>query len=179
MSVTIDQANSVISAEAWMLHQSIVTLRNAIEQNFLELGAALYEFKRKRLYRAFEHPTFESYLADPDVDVGRSMAYLAMQIHTVFVMELERPTVGLLEAGSSKLGLIAPHATPDNVEELEHMAASLSRSDLRDMLCQMFGDDATPPLPCDHRRWSILWHRLARKYYRKWRNENDRNRYNY
>ena len=137
---------SIVNPEAWECHQRIVQLRFFIERSFLEIGGYLHWMKTNKAYKSLGHPTFESYIADPDVDIGRTSAYIAIQSFEVFVQQLNMDETRLIEAGISKLALVAPYVDEDNKEELITMATALSRSDLRDMLNQMFGADATPPL---------------------------------
>lgn len=166
-ALTQDSKQAVVGEEAWRCHRRIVDKRNEAEQTFLELAEALYIFKRRRFFVQMGHPTFESYIADPEVDISRSLAYRLIQEHELFVLDLECPPDRLLEAGNSKLSLIAPHVDDGNADELVEMATVLSRSDLRVELKEMFGDDAVPTLPTDYRRWARAWKRLARYYRRR------------
>jgi hypothetical protein len=161
---------TIVQPEAWEWHEFVMHHKRIIEENFLELGRGLYEIKAHRHYKAFQHKTFESYIADPDVDVTRSLAYRLIRIYELFQLTLECPSGGLLEAGHTKLDMIAPHVHSENVDELTSKAAALSKSDLRIELKDEFGDDAVIPLPCDHRRFAWLWKQYARKLYQ----ENDR-----
>jgi len=138
----IDTANS-----AWQRHRRIVDLRNRAEQTFLELGEELYWFEAEKQYKALNYETFEAYLADPEVDIGRSIAFMLKGVYEKFVLDLKVQPVGLLEAGHSKLDLVRPYVTPDNVDEWVDKAASLSRSDLRAELTEAFPPPESPPLP--------------------------------
>ena len=156
----------IVGDETWQRHERICALRNLVERSFLQIGEDLLWMKETRAYLQLGHPTFESYIADPDVDIGRRSAYMSMRCFLVFVQRLHMDEPLLLEAGTSKLDLVAPHVNEENADELVNMAASLSRSDLRDMLNQMFGDDATPPLSTDYRtRYLLIRHQLRRKYW--------------
>ena len=66
-------------------HNKIIELRNRSVITFLELGEHLYWFEAEKQYEEMGHKTFESYLADPDVDIGRSTAFKLKSIYSVFV----------------------------------------------------------------------------------------------
>jgi hypothetical protein len=159
-----DQA--VIGAAAFECHRRIVEKRAEAEQTMLELAAALYDMKRNRYYRQMGHPTMESYIADPEVGMSRSLVYRLLQVHEKFVLELESPPDRLLDAGHHKLSIIAPHVTPENQDDLLELTA-LSITDMNDMLQQM--GYKPKPYPVDYRRMAWLWKQLARKYYRKYK----------
>lgn len=132
LDITINEAGEIVEAdEAWERHRRIVTLRNQAEQTFLDLGGELYWFEKEKQYRDLGHKTFESYLADPDVDLRRRLAFRLKGLYKTFCLDLKVHPGALLPAGHSKLDLIRPIATPDNVEEWVDKAAALSRSDLR------------------------------------------------
>ena len=160
-------SDSIVGGETWQRHERICGLRDLIERSFLQVGEDLLWMKDTRSYRQLGHPTFESYIADPDVDIGRRSAYMAMRCFEVYVSRLHIDEPLLLEAGTSKLDLCAPHVTPENADELVSMAAALSRSDLRDALDDMFGEGATPPLSTDYRTRYIWARRVLRRKYWK------------
>ena len=156
MTPAIEQDGTLVTSDAHDVHTDIVALRNLAGKTFLQLGAKLSQFKEIRGWTALQHPTFESYLADPDVDISRSLAFKLIRVHELFVIFYECPPDILLQAGYNKLELIGPHVHSLNVEEWVNKAAALSRSDLREELREKFGDDATPPLPTDYRTRYIL-----------------------
>jgi hypothetical protein len=123
---------AAIGAHAFEADQRIKLLRRRLEQTFLELGEALYYFERERLYLDLEHPSFNSYLADPEVDINRRSAYRLKGVYQHYIIELgwTGDTVALVDAGIAKLDLLRPHTTKENVEEKVYEATALSRSDL-------------------------------------------------
>lgn len=138
---------SIVSDETWQRHQRIVGLRNLVEKSFLALGCDLLWMKATKAYKQLGHPTLESYLADPDVDIGRRSAYMAMGCYETFVKQLHIDQPLLLTAGVSKLEKVRPYVDATNVADLVNMAATLSRSDLEIELGEMFG--AEPKRPPD------------------------------
>ena len=174
----IEQDGTVVVLDAWDVHTDIVALRNLAVKTFLHLGERLHTFKQMRGWTVQGHPTFESYLADPDVDVSRSLAFKLMRIHRIFVELLQCPPDILLQAGYNKLEKVAPHVHGGNVDRLIHMAAANSRSDVIKKLREEFGDDATPPLPTDYRtRYIYARRRLRERYWAHWEFERERVRW--
>ncbi len=163
----IDQDGMPIDPDAWDVHVEIVALRNHAVETFLQLGAALSKFTEMQGWRVLQHPSFKSYIADPDVDISRSLAYRLIGVHEMFVELLECPPDGLLAAGPNKLELLIPHMHSQNVDEWVNKAAALSRSRLREELREEFGDDAPPPLPTDYRARYIWCRRILRQKYWK------------
>jgi len=149
---------------AYERHRRIVELRDTLERNALELGEALYWFERERGYRVLGYDSFNAYLADPDVNIGRSTAFKFKRVYQLFIYQLECPAAGLLEAGADKLEVIAPHVDESNVDEWVATAAALSRSDLRKEVAREFGVDGSAPFNATGWRW--VWKRAA-KIWRK------------
>jgi len=132
--------------DAWSRHKRIVAMRNGIEQTFISLGEELYYLEKEKQYIECGHPTFESYLADPEVDITRSLAFILKGIYQTFVLDQKVQPVGLFQAGYAKLDVIRPYVNADNVKDLISMAASLSRSDLRKELSSGKEQDAQPQI---------------------------------
>ena len=170
----IEQDGTPVIRGVYDVHTDIVALRNLAVETFLHLGERLHVFKKMRGWYTMGHPTFESYLADPDVDISRTLAYRLMGVHEMFVELLECPPDGLLAAGPNKLELLIPHVHSLNVDVWVNRAAALSRSDLREELREEFGDDATPPLPTDYRtRYIMARRRMYQKYWKHSRRESE------
>jgi len=147
--------------DAHARHLRIVALRRDAERTFLDLGAELYEFHKSRGWAALGYRSFNSYLGDPDVDLTRSIAYATIQIHAKFVAELDCPTDGLIDAGMSKLALLAPVVDEGNVDDWLADASTLSRTDLRQKIAVDCGANV---LPVRYRDWARAWKRAAKKW---------------
>jgi hypothetical protein len=133
---------------AWERHNRIVAMRHEVESTFLGLAKELYFFEKEKQYIEIGHPTFESYLADPDVDITRRLAFMLKGIYQTFVIEQKVQPVALLEAGTSKLEIIRPHVTEENIDDLLSQAKTLSRSDLRIAVGNMPEVEYEPPETC-------------------------------
>lgn len=134
---------------AWRRHEEILALKGLIEHTFLELGGKLYEFHRAENWRDLNYVSFNEYLADPGVNIGRRTAYRCIRVYETYVLQLACDTVALLEAGVSKLDLMASTVEDDDVGEWLYKARTLSRSDLRVELDRPapFSDDGHKPQP--------------------------------
>ena len=122
---------SLEKVSSWERHKKIVSYRNLAVSTFLELGKELYWFEREKQYRDLDHPTFDSYLADPDVDISRRLAFILKGVYCTFVLEFNSASDALLKAGYNKLDVIRPYVDQTNVDDLLADAQALSRSDLR------------------------------------------------
>ncbi len=172
MTPAIEQDGTLVASNAHDVHTDIVELRNLAVKTFLHIGERLHVFKEMRGWLVLGHPTFESYLADPDVDISRTLAFKLIRVHELFVDFFECPPDILLQAGYNKLELIGPHVHSLNVDEWVNKAAVLSRSDLREEIREEFGDDATPKLPTDYRtRYILARRRMHQKYWKHSRRE--------
>jgi hypothetical protein len=146
--VTALAAPAAIGAHAFEAHQRIVEKRRLLEVTFLELGGLLYHFEREKLYLEMNHPSFNSYLADPDVNINRRTAYRLKGVYEHYIVKLgwTGDTVALVDAGIAKLDILRPLTTKENVEEKVFEAAALSRSDL---LALRNGTEPLDDLPDD------------------------------
>ena len=123
--------NNIQQHEAYECHQRIVELRNLVEVSFLHLGKELYGMQENKWYLDMDYPTFFSYLHAPETNIDPSIAYLLIRVYKKFDLELEVEPVTLLKVGYSKLDILIPAVTKDNVGEWLTKAEVLSRGDLR------------------------------------------------
>jgi hypothetical protein len=127
-----------VGTTAWERHKRIVELRNGITDDFLYLAEELIEIKDNADYKSLGHPTFESYIADPDVDIGRRTAYRLIAVYEIF-SPLPVTRQELILVGITKLDMIRPFVDVEkNVQELVTLAATLSRSDLAIELAERY-----------------------------------------
>jgi hypothetical protein len=125
-------------------HERIIGLKMLIGESFLDLAEELYLFSSERGWELLNYASFEAYLADPDVSIKRSTAFSLMGIYKTFILECPVQQVGLLMAGVSKLDVVRPLVTRENVLELVSMASALSRGDLRKALYEQGYTDKEP-----------------------------------
>jgi N6-adenosine-specific RNA methylase IME4 len=147
--MALDPATGELLApdDAWNRHQRIVTLRNVAEKTFLALGEELYKFYYSEDYTKLGYETFESYLADPDVDISRGTATKLIEVYRNYNLKLNIFAAKLLPIGTEKLYLLSKHIDETNVEEWLNKAAALSRSDLKEEIARSFPPPPPPPFP--------------------------------
>jgi hypothetical protein len=132
---------SITKTDAYSRHQKIVDYRNLAVSTFFELGRELYCFEKEEQFLELGYTSFNSYLADPDVDISRNLAFMLKRVYKTFLLgEPVQPVVLLRDVGHSKLDVIRPYVTEDNVEELVNVASTLSRSSLRAEMKSRFGE---------------------------------------
>ena len=71
---------------AFTLHREIVSLRRTIERDFLVLAAKLARVRDGRLFEVLGHPTFNSYLADPEIGLAHTTAFQLLRVHDVALL---------------------------------------------------------------------------------------------
>jgi hypothetical protein len=131
--IGIDMTNDlIITEQSFERHQNVKRLCGDLERTFLDLGAELFWIENDKDYLNLGHDTFNSYLADPDVTIGRTMAFMAKEVFSTYVLGMEIPssTVELLEAGVSKLYKVRDEVTQDNKWDIISDCCTLSRTDL-------------------------------------------------
>ena len=137
-TVTVTTVNPAIE-ESQLIVERIKARHGAIQRTFLEQGEDLIEmFKMIQVdsqvclarYRALGYSSFEAFCESPEIDVGARMAWMLISVVRVFVHEHNIDPNELIKARISKLAVIAPYVTADNVHALVVQAQTLARSDL-------------------------------------------------
>jgi len=129
---------------AFGVNSEIVACKMNIEANFIHLAKLLKRVRDEKLYLSLDHKTWESYLGDPDIAIGRSTAYKLIAAWELWVEKLSVPEPALLDIGSKRLGYIAPVVSND-VEGWLSKARSLSLSDLLMEVRSFRGLSSLPP----------------------------------
>ncbi len=122
--------DEVREQKAQALHVSITTRQRALEHVFIDMGKDLYELHQTNLFEVLGYKTFDAYVAAPDVNVGRRMAYMMKGCYSTFVLLYEVDRDQLVRIGISKLDMIRPIVSGYDIEEWLCKAETLSRSDL-------------------------------------------------
>jgi len=133
---------TVKSELAFGINSEIVACKMNIEANFIHLAQLLKRVRDEKLYLSLDQKTFESYLGDPDIAIGRSTAYKLIASWELYVERLSVPEPTLLDIGSKRLGYISP-VVSDDVDGWLSKAKSLSLSDL---LQEVRSCQGKPPL---------------------------------
>lgn len=104
---------------------------------WVALAAFLSEFHEQKLWIDRGHDTFDSWLADPEVDLGRSMAYALIQNYRFFSTYEIYADLDLQDLANyepTKLQVVIP-ALKSGAVDIEAALAdveTLSRSDLKE-----------------------------------------------
>ena len=120
--------NSLETSDLHILTARIKNFKIKVVSDLMSIGLILKTIRDKKIYEQ-QHETFDSFLGDPDVALGRSTAYKAIKIWEVFGQIKSR----VLDIGTERLNLIAGpvEKDPKNMEEWIDKARALSLSDLK------------------------------------------------
>lgn len=152
-----EQGELITVDDAWQRHRLIIDLRHRAEATFLDLGEQLYWFEEDKQYKDLGYETFNDYIANPEVNIERRVAFMLKGIYKTYILDLKVQPVALLPAGYAKLDKVRPYVTQDNVNDWIAKATSLSRSDLRiELQEQRFAHLPTPPMPTGKYRCIVL-----------------------
>ena len=101
---------------------------------WVALAAFLSDFHEEKMWETLGHDSFDSWLATPEIDLGRSMAYALVQNYRYFIGEGRISSEELAEFEPTKLQQVLPALKAGDVEPSEALAdvGSLSRSDLKE-----------------------------------------------
>jgi len=101
---------------------------------WVALAAFLSDFHEEKLWTDRGHDSFDSWLADPEVDLGRSMAYALIQNYRFFLKEGGLDSVVLAQYEPTKLQQVIPALKAGDADLDDALAdvEALSRSDLKE-----------------------------------------------
>lgn len=115
---------------AFKAHERVVTLKNNLTKDFLQLGQALYDIFRLKYYLNLDYPTFASYLASPEISFSQSSAYSLIDIYKTFLVDFKVEEQALLPIGRRKLEMILPLVKRENLQDWLTKATTLSTTNL-------------------------------------------------
>ena len=129
--------NEIIAEEAFENEQSIITIKNSIGKNLLELGNLLKINHNKKYYITLGYSTWEEFLAIPEISISRFFAYKLIQICEIWIDKFDVSPAKLQGIDSEKLYLMATmindNLTNEEIEEKLEQARTLSRSDIKQL----------------------------------------------
>jgi len=128
----------IMAGEAWERHQRILKLRDDAMSSWWGLAEELYLFYTKKEYEQLGYETYEDYLEDPEVDIGKTMGYVLKQSYEKMIIQLAFRPAEMIGVNLSKLEKLLPHITEENKIELLAQARTLKRYDLRKWLKEKF-----------------------------------------
>jgi len=120
------------------IEQEINLHKQAISDEFIQLGRLLWEVHHNKLYLERGLNSFEDWLDSPDVDMSRTLGYDLIRLTNLIASGF--PAHGVVEIGVSKARLLLPilENQPDDTAEWIAKAQTLSWRDLRR---EVRGDD--------------------------------------
>jgi len=130
--------------KAFANHTLLTELCQRGELYDLEKGRILYDIHQDKLFETLGYPTFDSYIAQPELGMSRSTAYLYKELWRIFVVEMQVEPSELIGVGVTKLRKIKKYISPENIKELLSYASQLSKSDLDIYLAERFGEETKP-----------------------------------
>ena len=110
----------------------IANTTSRIRQSWNLLAADLYDFNEEAMWQALGYPSFEEWLAGPEIDLKRTHAFRLIGVYRALVVERGVPPEGLGTADVTKVDVVLPAIKRGQVEVAEALAdaEALSRSDL-------------------------------------------------
>lgn len=158
----MENAIEIVIDDAWKRHQRILKFRDEAMHSFLALGEELYWFEEEKHYKQLGYNTFEEYVNSPEVNIGRSSAFMLKGIYQTYILELKVQPVGLLECGIAKLENARSYVSVETKEEVLAQASTLSKYDFSKWLKQRFRPEKEE-LPevqagdCEGDDWRLLY----------------------
>lgn len=145
------------AARARTLEKEVKKGTEAIRLVWGHLAKSLHEFKEGGMWEYLGYEDFNSWIASPEIDLGRSQVYALIEAYQVLVLEREMSTDDLGKLEVTKVAQVLP-AIRKGAVELEDAISDvevLSRSDLREKYGKA-GAGGAPPLEmcnaCGHKR---------------------------
>ena len=117
--------------EATNAHEHICALKEALQKNFLELGAYLKLVHDEGYYLALDSDTWQDYLDTPEVDLSRSQAYKLMAVYERWIEKYGYSPDEISKISIEKLYIASSQANESNHKEWLEKARVLSRADLK------------------------------------------------
>lgn len=154
--------------QAFANHILLSELCHKAEIYEFEKGRVLFEINKDKQYQTLGYQTFDSYIAQPEISMSRSTAYLYKELWRVYVVELGVDPSDLVGVGVTKLRKIKGYTTPENVRELLINASQLSKSDMDLFLAERFGVEKPKKsnrlymIKLDTNMYGCDWYLLAR-----------------
>lgn len=137
--------------DAFAAYTEVRKYKNIGNYSYIQLGKALLTIKREKLYKAMGHPSYTSFLADPDVAIPRPTAYLYTLLVEFYLEHLKVEEDDIIEIDITRLRDLIPilrtgDETASMVDIWISKAASLSRKDFINEMREFHGRDPMPEL---------------------------------
>jgi|TARA_R110000744_G_scaffold82881_6_gene162801 hypothetical protein len=141
-----------VNADAWTLHNEAAKMVAVNRVSSVAIGMLIHYISERKLYKELGFDTLDEYMAAPydscGLDLSPRTGYRYESIARKFVIELgiEEGIVSVLSP--TKLDVLAPHTTNDNLEQVLADVAVLSTSSIRQNLSEgIYGNEKTDMKP--------------------------------
>ena len=134
--------------EAWQRFDNVRKAKAVQEGLNFYIGSQLHIISEKKLYKQLDYDSFRAFLADPEIDIEERSAYRWMRAYEVYILatvsryQLENGTDNaleileekdpvlysrILEAGATKLDMVASRVTDRNMHEWINMCSTQTK----------------------------------------------------
>jgi hypothetical protein len=128
----ITPAQTQAATAAHEMHERVKGIKRQMEGLWVELAESLHHFRVGQMWKDLGIPTFEAWLADPEVDLERRWVYKLTDAYRVLVLEQGVPLERVRQLKISKVNEVLPAIRRGQVK-LETALSdieTLSRDDL-------------------------------------------------
>ena len=131
--MTAAKSQELVAREAFDAQARIQVCVKEIRRRWIELAADLYEFHENRHWQDLGHPSFESWLRQPDIELERRMVFQLIATWRTLVVDKGIKPARLAELEASKVAEIVPAVRRGQVDIDKALsdAEVLPRDDLR------------------------------------------------
>jgi hypothetical protein len=122
------------AAEAHELQRLVKESLVAIRREWVVLGERLYAFRQARGWEALGLPSFEEWLASPEIELGRRTVFQLIEAYRELVVERSVPLEELETTEITKVAEVLPAIRRKQVDPRDALADTrvLSRRDLHE-----------------------------------------------
>jgi len=147
----MDKISQYSNEDAWEIHLKAQHMVNVNKASSVAIGILIHHISSRSLYKEIGFDTLDEYMSAPQESAGLDIAprtgYRYESIARKFVFELGIDETVVAALSPTKLDVLAPHATPDNIQQVLTDAEILSTSSIRKNL----NDGAYGNAPTDSR----------------------------
>ncbi len=113
------------------IHNLLVATKEALQENFLKMGAYLKLIHDESLYLELDSDTWQGYLESPEIDLSRSQAFKLIAVYERWILKWGYSPDRIKKTSIEKLYIASSQAKDDNYDEWLCKAETLSRADLK------------------------------------------------
>ena len=134
-SSTVELNDALTTEQAFAIEQKIKHLAVQSMQKIYEMGEALITFKEGLGYKALGYNTFDEWVSQPDIAIGRTSAFCYMRLRRILPKLTHLPPEVRCGVYYKKMLVILPKLEqtddPNEISEIMHTALTNSVSNLK------------------------------------------------